>query len=114
MPGLGEFVVGARRWICRLSRLGEFAVPLQIVWIFVVVFPIRRIGFDIFPFGFHIALIANNVFIIIFLPNGRCIARAGIVDAQSDSGFIGTNNGGDGTGNGFAELFNRRGTAGVL
>ncbi|MCP9448403.1 MAG: hypothetical protein NNA22_12650, partial [Nitrospira sp.] len=65
---------------------------------------------DVFPDAVHGFVVADDVFVIIALPDGYTGRAALFVDLFGDGGFERTNDGWDRTGDGATELF-RRGTA---
>lgn len=80
-------------------------MPLRVARVFLVVLPVGRVGGDVFLDAGDVGIIADDVFVIVALPDGTCpgvdIAARGI----GDSGFEGAYDGGDGRGHGSAELF---------
>ena len=51
--------------------------PLQpTIWIFVIVIPPQWIGFNVFGDVFHFAFVADDVLVIIALPNGDSVRAA--------------------------------------
>jgi hypothetical protein len=73
--------------------------------IFTVQMPAARVVDDVTPDGIQGTFMANDVFVIIALPD-RCAGGAAYcVDAFGDGGFERSQDGRDGSGNGFAELF---------
>jgi len=65
---------------------------------FIIVGPLLRVGGNVCPDALQRGFIANDVFIVIALPDGRARRVAQGVDAFGGDGFELADNGADGTG----------------
>ena len=55
--------------------------PLRVaIWIFVIIIPTGWIGFDVFGDIVHFAFVADDMFVIIALPDGDSVRAAQAVD----------------------------------
>ena len=82
--------------------------PFRVI---LILSPSRRIIQDILADAVQIVLVADNVFVIISLPDGRALGLSHIVNAFGAGRFEGTNDGWDGIDGRFSKTFARRGTA---
>ena len=73
--------------------------------IFVIRCPSGGVFEDVAGNAVVFGLVADDVFVVVTLPDSRSGGAADQIQAVGDRGFIGPEDGGDGTRDGFAELF---------
>jgi len=64
----------------KLFRFSAVPLRLNIYWVLIIVIPQHGIGFDVISFVLQVAFIADDVFIIISLPNRNTISATHQVD----------------------------------